>query len=102
MWRSAESSSAAELTIPLAAHDSNGFSGWHEALYLSDGEWIRLVVVAPSDANAAYLPLARAWLWGWVVVVGGIVLHPVIFVTLVMLAIAGSLMWCTRRPKEAQ
>jgi hypothetical protein len=80
----------------------DGFAGWHEVLYRSEATWIRLVVVAPSDGNAASLPLARAWLWPWAVTVAGIVSHPVILVTLIALLIGGALMYCTRRHRPKQ
>lgn len=85
--------------VPLAAHGSDGFGGWHEILYQSGGQWVRITVVAPSGPGTASLPLARAWLWPWMVTFGQIVAHPLIFATLIALIVGGALMWCTRRER---
>ncbi len=88
-----------DVVVPLDAAGRNGFGGWHEVLFRSGSEWTRLTVVAPADSGTSHLTLGRAWLWTWLVVVGGIVGHPVIFVTLVALVLTGALMWCTRRKR---
>ena len=100
-WKSVNVKSAEEITVPLAAHDTDGYGGWHEILYETNSSWVRLVVVAPAGSDTASLPLARAWLWPWLRAVAGIVVHPVILVTLIALAIGGSLMWCSRRRRPA-
>ncbi len=79
--------------------ERRGFAAWNEVLYRSGGEWVRLTVVAPSDAGTAHLGLGKAWLWSWLVVVGTIVGHPVIFTTVVALVLGAALMWCTRRKR---
>ncbi len=101
-WKSIDVRSAPEVTVPLAAHDTDGYGGWHEIQYETNGSWVRLVVVAPAGSDTASLPLARAWLWPWLQIVGGIVAVPLIFLTLIALTIGGTLMWCTRRQRPEE
>ncbi len=86
-----------EVRVPLGADDRSGFTAWNEVLYERGGLWTRLVVVAPADPGSASLPFARAWTWGWVINVGGIVSHPLIYTTMIALVVGGWMMWCTRR-----
>ena len=98
-WVSSETTSGANVRVSLPAHGMDGFAGWHEILYRTNGTWVRVVVVAPGGTNTAALPLARAWAWPWLVTAASIVAQPVIYVTLVAFLIGGSLMWCMRRPR---
>ena len=96
-WGTATAPPNGELRIPLAAQNRRGFTAWNEVLYETSGSWKRLVVVATSEPGSVSLPFARAWTWGWVIRVAGIVFHPLIFTTMLVLVIGGWMMWCMRR-----
>ncbi len=101
-WRSLQAPAGDASVVPLAAHDTDGFPGWHEVVYRAADGWSRVVVVAPAGDSSAHLSLARAWLWPWLITVTDIVFHPVIYGTLLVLAVGGALMWCTRRRPEPE
>lgn len=101
-WRSLQAPADDVTVVPLTAEDTDGFPGWHEVVYRSEDGWARLVVVAPAGSDAANLTLARAWLWPWLITVAEIASHPLIYSTLLVLAVGGWLVWCTRRRPEPE
>ena len=96
-WQSIEVDTR-ELNVPLVDHDRDGFGGWHEVLYRVNGSWERIVVVAPSGSDTASEAFARAWGWRWVRTLAGVIVQPLISVTLIAFVVAGRLMWCRRKP----